>query len=369
VITREQAQTAVPAATAQHPPVPAPGAPPPPPPHPRSSKRRRAVALGALVVLGAAIALRLLLHGAGAAAAPFRATGTVEATEAVLGFAAAGRIAEVRVHEGDRTTAGAVLALLDTAQAMARMRQAQANVAVARAQLADLQYGSRPQELEDRRQALMAAQQTLAQATADWDRVRTLTNAVSEQSIDAARTARDVAQARYEQARQELALAEAGTRRGQVAAAAAAVDAAQAQAHLIEATIPDYFVRSPFDGIVTVRAREPGESVVPGNAVVSVLNPADRWVRIYIPESRLGLVHIGEAAAISIDAFPRRAFSGEVSWISSEAEFTPRNVQTQDERVKLVYAAKIRITNDPELALKPGTPADVRLLTVPSAGR
>ena len=259
-------------------------------------------------------------------------------------------------------SAGEILAVLDTAQVMARGRQAQAAVGVSAAQLADLEHGSRPQELEDRRQALVAAERTLEQATLDWNRMRELTGAVSQQSIDESRTARDVAQTRYEQARQQLELAVAGSRSEQITAAAAALAAAQAQAGLAQATIPDYFVRSPFDGIVTVRAREPGESVVPGNAVVSVMNPADRWVRIYIPENRLGLVRIGQQAAITIDAFPRHPFSGEVSWISSEAEFTPRNVQTQDERVKLVYAVKVRITNDPDLALKPGTPADVRMI-------
>jgi len=327
----------------------------------RWSKRRKLLVGAVLLGGGVALGVRSLVRDMVGTAQPLKATGTVEATEAVLGFAAAGRIAELRVHEGDTVAAGEVLSLLDTAQIMARLRQAEAAVAVAEAQLADLRYGSRPQELEDRRQAVTAAQRNLDQANRDWDRVRTLTNAVSQQSIDAARTTRDVAQARFEQARQELALAVAGTRRDQIAGAAAGVEAARAQAGLARATIRDYFIVSPFAGLVTVRAREPGESVVPGNAVLSVMNPGDRWVRIYVPENRLAAVRIGESAAISVDAFPGRTFTGVVSWMSPEAEFTPRNVQTQDERVKLVYAAKVRITNDPALALKPGTPADVRL--------
>ena len=338
-------------------------APPAPEPIPRKgwSKRRHIIvaALAAAILL--ASGLLLLLRRAGASARSLGATGTVEATEAVLGFAAAGRIAEIRVHEGDTASAGGVLAVLDTAQVMARLRQAEAAVGVAAAQLADLRRGSRPQELEDRRQAVTAAQRNLDQANLDWNRMRELTNAVSQQSIDAARTSRDIAQARYEQARQELDLAVAGSRPEQIVGAAAGLEAAHAQAGLAAAVVRDYFIISPFAGLVTVRAREPGESVVPGNAVLSVMNPEDRWVRIYVPENRLGAVRIGQQATITIDAFPHRAFSGVVSWISPEAEFTPRNVQTQDERVKLVYAAKVRITNDAALALKPGTPADVRL--------
>lgn len=341
-----------------------PPAPAAPPVAPVPARRRRAPLLvAAALVAAAGVGLALVVGGRGSRPAALEATGTVEATEAVLGFAAAGRIAEIRVHEGDVVTAGDVLAILDTAQVMARLRQARAAVRVAAAQLSDLESGARPQELEDRRQAVSAAQRTLEQAELDLSRTRELaaSDIVSRQALDAAQTARDVAQARYEQARQALELAEAGARGEQIAGARAALAAAQSAAGLVQASLPDYFVRSPFAGLVTVRAREPGESVVPGGAVVSVMNPADRWVRIYVPENRLGAVRIGERATIAIDAFPKRAFSGEVSWIAEEAEFTPRNVQTRDERVKLVYAVKVRITNDPELALKPGTPADVRL--------
>ena len=89
----------------------------------------------------------------------------------------------------------------------------------------------------------------------------------------------------------------------------------------------------------------------------------DRWVRIYVSENRIGAVHTGEAADITSDTYRGRRYSGQVTYISSEAEFTPKNVQTQEERVKLVYAVKVRITGDPRYDLKPGMPADVRLAT------
>ncbi len=120
-------------------------------------------------------------------------------------------------------------------------------------------------------------------------------------------------------------------------------------------------VRAPFAGLVTVRHREPGEIVGAGAPVVTVLNPDDRWVRIYVPENRIGAVRVGQAARITSDTYRDRTYGGTVAAIASEAEFTPKTVQTREERVKLVYAVKVRITGDPGYELKPGMPADVRL--------
>ena len=118
---------------------------------------------------------------------------------------------------------------------------------------------------------------------------------------------------------------------------------------------------APASGVVTVRHREPGEILSPGAPVLTVMDPADRWVRIYVREDRLGLVALGAPAEIRIDAFPDRPFSGRVVFVGSEAEFTPRNVQTQEERTQLVYPVKVQVVDDAELRVKPGLPADVVL--------
>ncbi len=120
-------------------------------------------------------------------------------------------------------------------------------------------------------------------------------------------------------------------------------------------------IRSAFDGIVTVRHREPGEIVPAGAAVLTVMNPDDRWVRIYVPETRIGGIRLGLAAVLTCDTFRGKTYPGEVSFIASRAEFTPKTVQTAEERVKLVYAVKVRITGDPSLDLKPGMPVDVTI--------
>ena len=128
-----------------------------------------------------------------------------------------------------------------------------------------------------------------------------------------------------------------------------------------EAALAHAVITAPFPGVVTTRHREPGEAVPAGAPVLTVLDPDDRWVRIYIREDQIGLVQLGLAADIGSDTYPGRVYGGEVVFIGSEAEFTPRNVQTAEERIKLVYPVKVRITGDPEFELKPGVPADVTL--------
>ncbi len=291
------------------------------------------------------------------------ASGTVEATQAELGFAAGGRIVEILVHEGDSVKAGSVLARLDAGEAEARHQQMKAQVAVARAQLEELERGNRSEEIEQGRSALAGADRSLADAATELQRTETLAadSVVSRQSLDKARVTYDLAKSHDDQARLQLALLESGPRQERITAQRAQLAVAEAQVHSIEAALVNYDLRSEFDGIVTVRHREPGETVGPGAPVVSVMNPADRWVRIYIPENRIGATRIGQAATIRADSFRDQSYQGVVSFIAHEAEFTPRNIQTTEERVKLVYGVKVRITGDPAFELKPGTPADVEL--------
>lgn len=239
------------------------------------------------------------------------ASGTVEATDAQLGFQAAGRIDYLGVREGDAVRQGQELARLDQSEINARLTQARAQASVSEARLHDAQ-----RDLERSRKLLAGG-------------------AIGQESFDKAQLLFRVAQS----------------------------DATQAKASVqqIEAVLANMVIRASFNGVVTVRHHEPGEIVAPGIPVLTVMNPDDRWVRIYIPERNIGSVHRGQKAAISTDTWPGKQYEGEVTYIASEAEFTPKNVQTTEERVKLVYAVKVRITGDPKFELKPGMPADVRL--------
>jgi HlyD family secretion protein len=295
------------------------------------------------------------------------ASGTVEATEASLGFQVAGRIERIEAREGDRVSAGDELARLDRAELEARQAQAAAQLDAARALLAELNAGARTEELAQARDGLRAATERQLDAQRDFERVQRLFDggAVSQEAFDKAKLALDVATSQRDQAEQQLRLLEAGPRRERIAGQRAAVAQAEATVRQVEALLANTVIRAPFDGVITVRDREPGETVGAGAPVLTVMNLDDRWVRIYIREDRIGLVQIGQSATIHSDTYPEKAYTGTVSFISSEAEFTPRNVQTTEERVKLVYAVKVRVTGDPGNELKPGMPADVKLGTLP----
>jgi HlyD family secretion protein len=291
------------------------------------------------------------------------ASGTVEATDAQLGFQAPGRIAEITVREGGRVRAGAVLARLDSSEAEARRAQAAAQVAAARAALAELERGARREEVATAQAALDAAGDRLGNAESDYQRTRTLFEggAVSRETLDNARLALEVAKSQRTQAAEQLQLVQKGPRPERIEQARAQVAQGEAALRAAEVVLGHLTIMAPFDGLVTVRAREPGEIVQAGAPVLTLMNPGDRWVRIYIREDRVGAVHLGNRAVITSDTFPGKTYPGEVAFIASEAEFTPKNVQTTEERVKLVYAVKVRVTGDPGYELKPGLPADVRL--------
>ncbi len=329
--------------------------------------RKRALPIVAVVVVAAALYFVLRSHGP---AGTLEASGTVEATDAQLGFQAAGRIDTILVREGDAVRAGQELARLDVSELTARRRQAAAQQAAARAVLDELERGSRSQEVQQGRDVLAAANQRLTDAQRDLERAQRLFDggAVSRETLDKAQVAREVAQSTRDQSAQALQLLEVGPRPERIEAQRATVAQAEAAVAQIDAMLANALIRAPFDGVVTVKEREIGEIVSPGAPVLTVTNMGDRWVRIYIPETRVGAIRLGEPAAITADTYPGKRYGGEVSFIASEAEFTPKNVQTRDERVKLVYAVKVRVVGDPTFDLKPGVPADVTLQAGAPAG-
>lgn len=291
------------------------------------------------------------------------ASGTVEATEAGLGFQVPGRIAAVLVREGDRVDSGAVLARLDTRDLLARRAQAEAQLLAQRARLRELERGARPEEVAQAEAAARASERQRAEAQRTAERSRNLFrgDVLSREQLDQTETALEVATERERQVAEQLRLVRQGPRAEQIAAQRATVQAAEAAVAQVEATLIDAEVRAPWRGIVTRRHREPGETVAPGLPVVTVMDPDDRWVRIYVREDRIGRVSLDQEATIRTDSFADSTFKGRVRFVATEAEFTPRNVQTAEERLKLVYAVKVAIAADGGLALKPGMPADVVL--------
>lgn len=325
-------------------------------------KRKRLVVVMVALLAGAGV-LAFVLFKDRQDPGTLEASGTVEATEAQLAFQVSGRIEAVTVQEGDRVEAGQDVGRLDQAEMRARREQAVAQVASARAQLRELETGFRTEEVAQARAGAEAAAQRLADAERDLDRTRRLHEggAVSREAHDKAVLAADVARSLHEQANEQLRLLERGPRVEKIEAQRAQLAQSEAAVRALDATLANMTLRSPFAGVVSIRHREPGETVAPGAPVVTVTNRDDRWVRIYIPEDRMGGLATGLSAVVRADTYPDKTYSGEVVYIASEAEFTPKNVQTTEERVKLVYAVKVRITGDAGYELKPGLAADVTL--------
>jgi HlyD family secretion protein len=318
----------------------------------------------AVVVVAAAVVVWLFVAGRNGSTDALEASGSVEAMEADLGFQTGGRIASILVNEGDVVQQGSELARLDVAELDARRAGAEAQLDAARALLAELRQGARPEELRQARSMELAARERMQDAARALERTRTLEEggAVSREALDQARTAHEVARAQHAQTVEAVQIAQRGARAERIDAQTAAVRQAQAALGQAQAQLAHALVTAPFDGVVTVRHRQPGEAVGPGAPVVTIMNPGDRWVRIYVREDAIGRVSVGQRAEIRSDSDRDRTFDGRVTFIATQAEFTPRNVQTTEERVKLVYAVRVAIEGDAGMMLKPGVPADVRLL-------
>ena len=317
-----------------------------------------------VLIVVVVVAVVLLLRNGGPADGTLAASGTVEATEADLGFQVPGRVLEISAQEGDAVSGGQELARLDTEELDAARAAATAQLAAAEARLAELRRGARPEEISQAEAALRAARRRREDASLEARRAQNLFEggAVSQQSLEKAVTALEVAEAALDQAVQTLALVREGPRVETINAQEAVVQQARANVTRADATLANAVIRAPFPGRVTVRHRERGETVSPGAPVLTLLDPEDRWVRIYVREDQIGAVQIGMSARITSDTYPGKEYDGQVTFIGSQAEFTPRNVQTTEERIKLVYPVKVRITGDPGFELKPGIPADVTLV-------
>jgi HlyD family secretion protein len=253
-----------------------------------------------------------------------------------------------------------------------------ADLAQARAHLEELLNGSRPQEIQESRAGASDARAQYQLAKADWDRAQTLfkNEDISRQQYDQYHTRLDSAQAILHESEHRLSLVEEGPRkediagaRDQVASAEqavklaeanrlelqrkeeqlgqqkAAIDEAKAQARITGVMLSDTIISSPIDGVVLVKSAEPGEVLAAGTTVLTIGDIDHPWLRGYISEGDLGRVKLGQKADITSDSFPGKTYPGHVSFIASDAEFTPKQIQTNEERVKLVYRIKIDVDN------------------------
>jgi HlyD family secretion protein len=315
-----------------------------------------AICLAALLLLGACSDR----NGSGSDA--LLLSGNIEVTDAQVSFKVPGRVVERLVSEGDRIKSGQLVARLDDAEQQEQLAVRRAELAEAEAALAELQAGSRPQEV-------VAAEATLHSFEADRDRLRLdftrqkelrSKDAIADREMEASQAELKVAEARVAEAAERLKLVQEGPRAEEIAQGRARGEQARAAVALAETQLEDTKLLSPLNGVVLSHNIEPGEYVSPGTPVITVADIAHVWVRAYINQTDLGRIRFGQKVAVRTDTFPDKTYEGTIGFIASEAEFTPKTVQTTKERVKLVFRIKIDLAN-PNDELKPGMPADATI--------
>jgi len=291
-------------------------------------------------------------------------SGNIEATEVDLSFRIGGQIKRLSIEEGDRVGAGKVVAELDTDTLLAQKGAAEAEIGNARAVLDELEAGTRKEVIQAARAAAKAAESRMVNARAEYERYLPLLKegAVSQSIFDAREMTYRVATEDYNNAKERLVELEVGPREEQIRAARARLERAKWELKRIELDLEHSILESPVNAVVLVKANELGEVVLPGATVATVAAIDEVWLKGYIGEGFLGKVKLGQLAEVTTDSYPGKKYLGRVTFISSRAEFTPKNVQTQEERIKQVYRVKVTIPNR-EQELKIGMPAEGCILT------
>lgn len=291
--------------------------------------------------------------------------GNVDIRQVALAFDNSERIADMQVEEGDRVRAGQVLARQQTRTLQLEAERAQARASAQEQALLRLRNGSRPQEIAQARARADAATADAALAQQDLQRLQgtaraTDGRAVSRQDIDRAAARLRVARAQAETQAKALQLALLGPRDEDIAEATAQWQASQAELALLRHRLAQAELKAPTDAVVRARLLEPGDMASPQRPVYTLALTDPKWVRAYLSEPDLGRVRPGMRAQVYTDSQPDRAIDGQVGYISSVAEFTPKTVQTETLRTSLVYEIRIRV-DDPGDQLRLGMPATVRL--------
>lgn len=288
--------------------------------------------------------------------------GNVEIRQVNLAFESQGRIQNIHVTEGDRVTAGQLLAEIDARRYRARVDKAAAEVAAQQKVVARLVSGSRPEEIAAARARVKAAEAVLQDARETYRRSRQLakTQYVSQQQLDNHQAALSSARAGLDAEQQMLQLAVKGPREEDIAVARATLDARQAALALARDELTDTRLNAPSDGVIRDRILEPGDMASPSKPILTLALTSPLWVRAYISEPDLGKIAPGMSADIRSDSFPEKTYPGWVGHVSPTAEFTPKQVQTTELRSKLVYQVRVFVC-DPQNELRLGMPATVTI--------
>ncbi len=292
-----------------------------------------------------------------------RLSGHIEATETDLGFKVPGKIAAIYFQEGEEIKAGEVVARLEDHDLQEEVKAAQARLETARANLAKLEAGYRPQEVREAQAAVAQAQADFDDKAKDFHRMQNLfeRKTVSASTRDKSEAAYLMAKEALRRARENYDLLKSGYRQEDIEAARADFRQAQASLRLAQTRLGYATITCPVNAVVLARPVEPGHVTAVGATVLTVGDLDNAYFEGYIPETDLARVHYEQKAEVTTDTYPGKRYPAWVSYIAAKAEFTPKSVETFKERVTLVYRTKIRVENKHH-ELKPGMPAEAYIL-------
>ena len=287
-------------------------------------------------------------------------SGIIEADDVHVGSKVGGRVLKVAAKEGQNVKAGDILVLLEPYELNASLAESRASLRQAEAKLAELVAGYRREEIDQAKADWLAAKVQYENAEKFRRRMGDLVERklVAHQEYDDAKAKAEEAEQKMKSGRERYDLLLAGTRHEEVSQAGASVEMARARVELLKTQLDEAVIRSPVAAVVEVLDLRPGDLVGAGKPVATLLLTNSLWVRAYLPEKRLGYVQPGLRVEIRVDSFPQKNFSGTVRRIHRQAEFTPRNVQTTEERVLQVFQTEV-VIEDPDRVLRPGMNADV----------
>jgi len=300
-------------------------------------------------------------------------SGTIETTQANLSFQVPGRVVKVNVQEGQSVTKNQIIAELDRAEFESRYEQAKANLDRAQKTkqqletVLEINSNTLPSEVARVTANVKSVQDTLKDAEKNYKRFEDLfsNGVVTEKERDTMKLTYDVAKSRLTESESMLKLAQGNLTK--IDAAKQDIEVASAQINSINASLTQASIqlaytqlKSPMDGVITSRNVEPGETVNSGREVITISDLARVDLKIFVDETEIGKIKPGQKVDVKVDTFPGKTYTGLVSFISPEGEFTPKIIQTKKERVKLVYLVKVSIAN-PNFELKSGMPADAWL--------
>lgn len=314
-------------------------------------------------IIGAAIIVVAFYGcGNGGSTSSLNATGTIESTNVLISARNVGQVEKILFDEGQRVNAGDTIMTIDHEALDYQFQQAEAGVLMAKAQLELMLKGARSEDIQQAEDMMKQSEINFNNTQRDFNRYQKLweSKSISAKQFEDIKSRYEIASSQFNSAQENLKKIKKIFRPEEIEQAKGNLKKAEATVGLLYKNIKDSYIVSPLNGFIVKSFVEKGETVSPMSSLVKVSNLSTVELVIYVSEVELGKIKLGQKAVITVDTYPDKNYEGKITFISPEAEFTPKNVQTKDERTKLVFAIKIEVPNK-NFDLKPGMPADAEV--------